>query len=103
MLAAAFAATNTIGTAAEDIEMVIGGSSVRDMGAEAAIAACSLLSVCCLCAFAGRFRDMLRHWTPSRRLSISTIRAVHGSVRLMRFGCRTEHRGRAIPKTGAGR
>ena len=58
VLTAGTAATGLINIMAEDTATVVGGEPVRDMRAESAIAACTLLSVCCLCAFAGRLRDI---------------------------------------------
>ena len=59
VLTAGTAATGLINIMAEDTATIVGGESVRDMRAESAIAACKLLSVCCLCAFAGRLRYVL--------------------------------------------
>ena len=47
VLAAAPAATDSIGTTAEDTETLIGGAPVRDMGTEAAITCCTAAGVCC--------------------------------------------------------
>ena len=59
VLTAGTAATGLINIMAEDTATVVGGEPVRDIRAESAIAARTLLSVCCLCAFAGRLRDIL--------------------------------------------
>ena len=53
------AATSSISTAAEDTETVIGGASVRYMGAEATIACCTAADACCLCAPQDRLRALL--------------------------------------------
>ena len=59
VLTGATAATCLVSTMTKVTATVGCGVSVRDLRAESAIAACKLLSVCCLCAFAGRLRYVL--------------------------------------------
>ena len=74
VLTAGTAATGLINIMAEDTATVVGGASVRDMRAESTIAVCTLLSMCCLCAYAGRLRVLPRvrasSWAQSNQLLI---------------------------------
>mgnify|MGYP001473099631 CR=1 FL=1 len=94
------AATSSISTAAEDTETVIGGASVRYMGAEATIACCTAADACCLCAPQDRLRALLRVSPSSWALSACILRAAHGYVRLAACGVRGEERGRDARATG---
>ena len=96
------AATSSISTAAEDTETVIGGASVRYMGAEATIACCTAADACCLCAPQDRLRALLRVSPSSWALSACILRAAHGYVRLAACGVRGEERGRDARATGSG-
>ena len=55
-----------------------------------------LLSRVLLRASQDRSRIVLRRWRRALRLRTSRARALHGHVRLMTVGCRTQERGRAI-------
>ena len=94
------AATSSISIAAEDTETVIGGASVRYMGAEATIACCTAADACCLCAPQDRLRALLRVSPSSWALSACILRAAHGYVRLAACGVRGEERGRDARATG---
>ena len=85
---------------AEDTETVIGGASVRYMGAEATIACCTAADACCLCAPQDRLRALLRVSPSSWALSACILRAAHGYVRLAACGVRGEERGRDARATG---